>query len=205
MTNAQFYLGLPKSAVKILPQREVDSLVANWKETTAGGTFAFEWLREQATLYGKAWPDVMKQLQKDLPPTAVIIATMQDPLQRAAAETLATLSQKPNEEGIKSWRQENPAQAKEINEALNRAMNPFEASIAAYTDAPAVSAQWNNAIRTLATGYAITGKSPNEAVAQAYKEILGSQYSFHDTFRVPSNIRNANRIAQKVSPQSRLV
>jgi hypothetical protein len=196
MTNAQVYLGLPDSAVKILPRGEVDSLIAEWKETTAGGSFATQWLQEQATLYGKAWPSVMKQLQPDLPPTAVIIAGMQDPLQRTAAETLANLSTKPNEDGMKSWRQENQAQAKDINEALNRAMNPFEASIAAYQDSPAVSAAYNNAIRTLATGYVITGKSPSEAVAQAYKEILGSQYSFHDTFRVPSNIRNANRIAQ---------
>jgi hypothetical protein len=196
MTNAQVYLGLPNSAVKILPRGEVDSLIAEWKETTAGGAFATQWLQEKAALFGKAWPDVMKQLQPDLPPTAVIIAGMDDILQRTAAETLANLSTKPNEEGINVWRKENSAKAKDINEALNRVMNPFEASIAALQDAPAVSASYNNAIRTLATGYVITGVLPNEAVAQAYKEILGSRYSFHDTFRVPSNIRNANRIAQ---------
>jgi hypothetical protein len=196
MTNAQVYLGLPNSGVKILPKQEVDSLVADWKDTSGGGAFAAQWLREKAAMWGSAWPDVMKQLQPDLPPTAPIIASMNQIGQFTAAETLSNLSVPPNDKGIKVWREENPAQAKEINEALNRIMRPYEASISAYQDAPAVSAAWNNAVRTLATGYAIANKSPSDAVAQAYKEILGSQYSFHDTFRVPLTVRNSNQIAQ---------
>jgi len=195
MKSVQMGLGLSEHEVKILPKGIVDGVVAEW-ELKKGGQNIASWLQSESTRWGSMWPDVMKQLQPNLPAAAPIIATMQSFGQNSAAVKLAELSTTENTKALKQYLSENHDTSKAINVALERSMKPFEASVAAYADGPAVAEQWKGAIKTLATGYVMTGKSANDSVAQAYKEVIGSQYSFHDTFRVPLSVKNPDVIAQ---------
>lgn len=196
MKSVQMGLGLSEHEVKILPKGIVDGVVAEW-ELKKGGQNIATWLQSESTRWGSMWPDVMKQLQPNLPVAAPIIATMQSFGQNSAAVKLAELSTAENTKALKQYLSENHETSKGINVALEKAMKPFESSVAAYTDGPAVAEQWKGAIRTLAAGYVISnGKSASEAVDQAYKEVLGKQYSFHDTFRVPLSVKNPEVIAQ---------
>jgi len=196
MKSVQMGLGLSEHEVKILPKGVVDGVVAEW-ELKKGGQNIASWLQSESTRWGSMWPDVMKQLQPNLPAAAPIIATMQSFGQNSAAVKLAELSQPDNTKALKQYLSENHETSKGINVALERAMKPFESSVAAYADGPAVAEQWKGAIKTLAAGYVMSNaRSPKDAVDQAYKEILGSQYSFHDTFRVPLSVKNPDVIAQ---------
>jgi len=196
MKSVQMGLGLSEHEVKILPKGVVDGVVAEW-ELKKGGQNIASWLQSESTRWGSMWPDVMKQLQPSLPAAAPIIATMQSFGQNSAAIKLAELSGTENTKALKQFLSENHETSKGINVALERVMKPFESSVAAYADGPAVAEQWKGAIKTLAAGYVMSNaKSPKDAVDQAYKEILGSQYSFHDTFRVPLSVKNPDVIAQ---------
>ena len=192
MKSVQMGLGLSEHEVKILPKGVVDGVVAEWELKKSGQNIA-TWLQSESNRWGAMWPDVMKQMQSSLPAAAPIIATMQNSV---AAKKLAELYQPDNTKALKQFLSENHDTSKAINVALERAMKPFESSVSAYIDGPAISELWKGTVKTLAAGYAMTGKSPNDAVTQAYKEILGSQYSFHDTFRVPLNIKNPEVVAR---------
>lgn len=196
MKSVQMGLGLSEHEVKILPKGIVDGVVAEW-ELKKGGQNIATWLQSESTRWGSMWPDVMKQLQPNLPAAAPIIATMQSFGQNSAAVKLAELSTAENTKALKQYLSENHDISKGINTVLEKTMKPFESSVAAYADGPAVAEQWKGAIRTLAAGYVMSnGKSASEAVDQAYKEVLGKQYSFHDTFRVPLSVKNPDVIAQ---------
>jgi len=195
MKSVQMSLGLSEHEVKILPKGVVDGVVAEW-ELKKGGESIATWLQNEAARWGSMWPDVMKQLQPNLPAAAPIIATMQNLGQRNAAALLAEASNPENTKALKAYLSENHDISKSINVALEKSMKPFETSVSAYVDGPAVSEQWKGAIKTLATRYTMMDKSPNESVAQAYNEVIGSQYSFHDTFRVPLSVKNPDVIAQ---------
>lgn len=195
MKSVQMGLGLSEHEVKVLPKGVVDGVVAEW-ELKKGGESIAVWLQNESVRWGAMWPDVMKQLQPNLPAAAPIIATMQSLGQRNAAALLAEASNPENTKALKSYLSENHDVAKSINVALEKAMKPFEASVSAYIDGPAVSEQWKGAVKTLATRYSMMGKSPKDATDQAYKEVIGAQYSFHDTFRVPLSVKNPEVIAQ---------
>jgi len=200
MKNAQVYLGLPGSAVKILPKAEVDSLVADWEDKSVGGTYAAQWLQEKAALWGAAWPDVMNQLRKELPPTAEVISNMQGFGQSGPAAILAKASTKEGQDAQKKLLADDHVLARNINESLNVTMKPwFESNSLNDKDGLAISEQYKSAVRTLSIVYTQRGLSEKDAVKKAYDEVVGSQYTFHGTFRIPRSEKTPDVIAQSAN------
>jgi hypothetical protein len=200
MKNAQVYLGLPGSAVKILPKQEVDSLVADWEDKSVGGTYAAQWLQEKAALWGAAWPDVMNQLRKELPPTAEVISNMQGIGQSGPAAILAKASIKENQDAQRKLLADDHVLAKNINESLNVTMKPwFESNSLNDKDGLAISEQYKSAVRTLSIEYTRRGISEKDAVKKAYDDVIGSQYTFHGTFRIPRSEKTPDVIAQSAN------
>jgi hypothetical protein len=135
--------------------------------------------------WGAAWPQVYRQVAKDLPSAALVIGSG---IPKQAADTLALMSQKTSDE-LKALVPAGHTPAKvddEVAEALANFSQTFGPEGASTLSA------MRDAVQRVAIGYMGNGTAYEKAIKQAASDVADSRYSYLDfrgkKYRVPAEM-----------------
>jgi hypothetical protein len=196
-TNAQLSLGIRPENVALLPKAEADNIVNGFNNQVAsGGNFA-DYLMTLQDKWGAAFPQVLKQLGKDLPSAASVIAPLNG-VDRNAAQLLSRNLEPKNLSALNDFTK---PYADEISKSIDTIITPFRNTLfnGAVSNGPVEYAKYQTAIEVLAKTYvANNGDSPNDAVQKAYDKIIGARYTFGEGFAIPRSF-DQNRVITNTS------
>lgn len=201
-------LGLPDDMRRVLTKADADAIGKAYNDQVAGGQKSVDVVRGIAVQWGDQWPQVIGELNEQLPGPTMVIASMVRPDgsirpgQMRAAEQLAEAAEagKPALEGAML-----EETAKTIKDTLEDAhgsflgmrtstgaggtLQDFWRTLRAQPqgDATGTFATVKESVHLLALSYAAQGDTAEKAVERAVEDIIGKSYGFSDggTFRVP--------------------
>lgn len=169
---------------KILPEGTANQIAGLFFDQKEGGKNSAQLMTELKQQWGKAWPDVYKQLARDnkLPPAALVIPNMSD---EGSKERLARWSQVPD----KVFEERLPnksADVEDIDSTLREQLAPLWSSLSMQNGGESTYNTYVEQAKKLALGYAADGNTkPKDAAARAYQETIGHAYEFGPSYRVP--------------------
>ena len=196
-TNAQLSLGIRPENVALLPKAQADNIVNGFLNQVASGVNYADYLMTLQDTWGAAFPQVLKQLGKDLPAEVGVVASLNE-RDRTAAQTLANALQPQN---LKALKESVPTDAsKSISNAVDTAMVSFRDSLfnSASLNGSVEFEKYNSAVNILAQTYVARGEAPATAAQKAYEKVIGSAYRFGDGYRIPMAV-DQNRIITTTS------
>jgi hypothetical protein len=166
---------------QILPKDVADSLAQSFY--TQNGEQVAALIQTERQKWGQHWPQVFGELAaKKIPPAALAIGRGMAP---GAATRLASVSATPMEELKKGV----DVPAADVKSGVDAAMTDFMRTLDGVVGAENTYAGMRDAVERLAYSYLRQGKGTNESIEQAYSEVLGDHYAFHEvngrSFRVP--------------------
>lgn len=183
MIAEQERLGVRPDLVQPLPKERAAAIV--------GGYASQEQPQDQADLigslsvqYGEHWPRVASQLvEAGLPGGASVMAALTKPGQEIARTRLAEAMAA----GPKDLKNVIGNDAvRDVDGALVDEMAPLTQTLALQPGGARVAAEFNRQAATLAYKYVSEGMDATTAAAQAASDLANANYSFHGTYRVPS-------------------
>jgi len=182
-TSVQISLGARPENVQLLSKVQADSIIDDFNSQVSSGRNYADFLRDEATKWGSAFPQVLKQLGSKLPAEAGVVASLKDP---RVAQTLVNALQPLNLKATKESVSKDDS--KSITDAVNTAMGPFRNSLfnSNSLDGPVEFEKYNSAINILAQTYVSRGEAPANAAQKAYSQVIGSSYTFGDGYRIPT-------------------
>lgn len=182
-------LGMPRQA--ILPGSMAQSIVSRFYSSQDGGRNAAKTISDLSNQWGKAWPMVYAQIAKDIPGSAVVIGSGMDPESSAAANlvTAGNMKEKELKDGVPH------DVATNIGKKVPEVMTDFRLSMSQVSGGNALFNIFADQTEKLALLYARQGKKDNDAVAQAYDDVIGSRYNFVTN----TNIKSPYMVPKKVS------
>ncbi len=196
-TNAQLSLGIRPENVALLPKAQADNIVNGFNNQVASGVNYADYLMTLQDTWGAAFPQVLKQLGKDLPAEVGVVASLNE-RDRTAAQTLANALQPQN---LKALKESVPTDAsKSISNAVDTAMVSFRDSLfnSASLNGSVEFEKYNSAVNILAQTYVARGEAPATAAQKAYEKVIGSAYRFGDGYRIPITLEQ-NRVITTTS------
>lgn len=174
-------LGIETPAV--LPKSMATQLVSAFNAGAKDGAGASNLVKQQADQWGKYWPDVFKQIHKDLPPSAQVLGYLGNDVDPAtSAEIVRTSTLKPDE--LKSGLQNTDVTA--AGKALQSQFAPFGKTMSYSLGGQKTYATLYDTAERLTYSYMQRGMAPDDAAKQAYQNLVGKTYQLDDTARVPS-------------------
>lgn len=167
---------------KVLPEATADEIAQSFY--TQNGEQVAALIQTEQEKWGNHWPQVFSELAaKKIPPAALAIGRGMAP---GPATRLASVSTTPLDELKKGV----DVPSADIRTEIDSAMTPFLRTLDGVVGAENTYAGMRDAVERLAYSYLRQGKSNNEAVEQAYNEVLGDHYAFREVngrlFRVPT-------------------
>jgi hypothetical protein len=177
-------LGIPGSDV--LPN-EYAKTVADEIEAPASAEQLATTIESESMRWGAAWPQVYRQLAPHISDAALVIGSG---VPRSVAVAIASLSQleKPQLEGML------PPSTKwaDLEAAVDSELEDFQRSFSSDPGAVRVSHAFRDQTIKLAAQNMKRGASRADAVAKAYRDLVGSEYSLIEfqgvTIRAPASI-----------------
>jgi len=173
-------------APEVLPKAHVSAIASQFFKQTekgeSGEKFALS-IRAEQERWGRYWPQVFGQLQAEKVPGAVLaIGRGMAPGPSTRLASVATVPMAELKNGIK-------VMPSDVTAKIEGQIQPFVQSLDGVVGAEHTRAGMYEAIERLTYSYLAQGKSVGDASEQAYQEVLGANYAFHDfnsrTFRVP--------------------
>jgi len=168
------------------PQILPDALASDLAQSfyTQGGEQVAALLQTEQEKWGAHWPQVFGELSaKKLPPAALAIGRGMEP---GAAIRLASVAGIPMDELKKGV----DVPANDLREELTNSMSEFRLSLDGVVGGENTFASMYDAAERLTYSYLRQGKKLSDATDQAYREVLGDHYAFHEVngrvFRVPA-------------------
>jgi hypothetical protein len=165
--------------VKLLPERQAESIVSEFNKLAEGGENSADMIEQLAGQWGKSWPTVYKQLSKDLPASALVIASGVD---RPTAERLARIAPLKLDELQKGIPKED---IRTLNESMATDFAGFQQTLQQQAGGERTFATIYEQAQRLASSYVAGGISPKQAVTKAYDSLVDDKYVIKDTYRVP--------------------
>lgn len=165
----------------ILPQAEADAIKSSWYGQADGPLRAAETMSQLATVYGKHYGGILRQLAKDLPSEALWVGQLAtDPATLGVRQQLATASA--------TWAKVADIPKRQgIETAVDVAFANYHGSLLA-TNPAGGSKTWaqlrDGAVKLTALKVAQSGTSPEKAAKQAFDELVGAQSEFFDSKRM---------------------
>ena len=196
-TSVQISLGARPENVQLLSKVQADGIVNGFNNQVTSGVNYADYLMTLQDTWGAAFPQVLKQLGKDLPAEVGVVASLNE-RDRTAAQTLANALQPQN---LKALKESVPTDAsKLISNAVDTAMVSFRDSLfnSASLNGSVEFAKYNSAVNILAQTYVARGEAPATAAQKAYEKVIGSAYRFGDGYRIPMAV-DQNRIITTTS------
>ena len=194
-TNVQISLGARPENVQLLSKVQADSMIDDFNSQVSSGVNYAGFLRDEATKWGSAFPQVLKQIGSKLPAEAGVVASITDP---RVAQTLVNALQPQNAKALKESVSKDDS--KSITDAVNTAMGSFRNSLfnSNSLDGPVEFEKYNSAINILAQTYVSRGESPSNAAQKAYSQVIGSSYTFGEGYRIPTQY-SQDKVTKTVS------
>jgi hypothetical protein len=180
--EAQEAVGIPASDRRVLSNGQAASIAATVKSAGASGQTVAQGMQALQVQYGPYWPQAVADLSKDLPGPLLVIAAMDRPDQRAAAETLSEAMAVGQEALQKALPRK---AANEIDKSLFEALEPFRKTLVDNPGGERTYASFAGAARLLSMSYVARGESPSTAATRAVTQMLDRKYIFEGTYRIP--------------------
>jgi len=162
----------------ILPKNMADSIVHSFYDQTQGGQNATLLVRDLQQTWGSDFQKIFSQVADKLPASALVIPGMDD----SPATLLAEASKLKKDE---LWGGLPDGSKNSIDDTLVSLMTPFQHSTLSSPSGAKSYDVYRDQAATLAAMYVRGGESPTSAAKRAYKEVLGKNYNFVGTYRVP--------------------
>lgn len=181
MRQEQARLGIAPDKVRIVPQAYVDQLSAKLNNPALnGGSLAIvQGLEAEAKLWGSHWPEVYRQMAKNVQPVVRVIGSG---VKSDAAQVLADLSAVSLPDILKD---QNTERAGQIKKDVLDAFKPLAGSMGGQDGAISVFNDFREQAEKLAAKYVIGGMTSSDAATKAFDDLVGFKYTFQDGYRVP--------------------
>lgn len=199
MLSEQQRLGVRSPA--ILSDAQVNAITANLTAPSEGGENVATRIETLAKQYGDYYPMVYSQLAPKVGPMMRVIGAG---MPSQAASVLAEANSLGEKELKKLVGDD---KAKEVDDVLSRAMAPLTQTLAPLVGGGGrTESDYREQAKLLALSYMRSGASANDAVKQAFDDVVGAKYTFSGTYRVPKQFdaeiieRGAQKYLNTMSP-----
>jgi hypothetical protein len=174
LTGREAATWLPASYLAVVSQQ-----FASQEE---GGENAAQVMSGLQEVWGRQWPDVYRQLVQSeaLPAEAVMIGSG---MAEGPAARLAEVARVPMDELKKGLAE---SEVTDVREGVDEALAEFRVVTQQYAGGEKQFGVAYTSVQKLALSYVRDGVDPSDAVERAYNDVIGSRYSFHGTFFVPT-------------------
>lgn len=178
--------GIPLNQRQILPTADVEHIKAAFANaSTSDDPKARIGLIGQVqalkATWGDYWPDVVRQLTPSLQPMVRAIAADADP---AAMSRLLALDPKENPKAV--LKEQSETKASDLTKSLNTEMAPLlQTMVGRQRDRDFFD--YYNMADKLAALYVRDGKDAATAAHDAFTALIGKNYDFRDSYRIPKD------------------
>lgn len=181
MRQEQARLGIAADKVRIVPQAYVDQLSARLNNPSLnGGSLAIvQGIEAEARLWGSHWPEVYRQMAKNVQPVVRVIGSGVKP---DAAQVLADLSSVSLPDILKD---QNAERSGQIKKDVLDAFKPLAGSMGGQEGAISVFNDFREQAEKLAAKYVVGGMTSSDAATKAFDDLVGFKYTFQEGYRVP--------------------
>jgi hypothetical protein len=183
-TAEQQRSGVAPTDVRVLPKGYVESLKARLDNPQeSGGTGnVVQQIKNEAALWGDAWPKVYRQIAPEVGPLVRVIGSG---VSDTAGRILTELAPQKLGDILKD---ENVAKANQVRGDVLTAFTPFIKSMAGNEGGISVFNDFRVQGEKLSAYYIVQGMSSADAAAKAFKELIGDRYEFRDSWRAPKGL-----------------
>ncbi len=197
-TLEQQKAGVASTDVRILPKGYVESLKARLDNPQdAGGTSTVvQQIKNEATLWGNAWPQVYRQIAPEVGPLVRVIGSG---VPDAPARILTELAPQKLSDILKD---ESTEKSNQVKKDVLSAFTPFIKSMAGNEGGVGLFNDFRAQGEKLSAYYIVNGMSSAEASAKAFKDLIGDRYDFRDSWRVPKGLPQSSDDIQRGSVQA---
>lgn len=185
---------------RLLSNAQAASIAARFKNTEDGGSNSAGLIADLQAQWGKHWPTVFKQLQNELPGSAMVIGTGLDGNTAARMARISGLSDQELKRGL-------PTDAPSaVREALNKQMVDFRNTLSGQVGGDRTFATMYKEGERLMYSYIAEGVSTEDAAARVKKSFIDDKYTIRGTWRAPINLdadlveRGASLIQDSIDP-----
>lgn len=167
---------------RLLSNAQAADIAAQFTNTDDGGSNSATMIEQLQQQWGKNYPLVFKQLQNDLPGSAMVIGTGLD---KNTAARLARLSSVKDEElkrGLESTAR------KDATDALNAGFAGFRKTLAGQVGGDRTFATLYKEAERLSYSYMAEGVPASDAASRAIKAMVSDKYTIKGTWRSPNSL-----------------
>lgn len=183
----QEQMGLDRDQQRVAPLEYVGEQARRLSRAgiEEGGQNAYRQITQMRKQWGKHWPKVLGEMIEsgDLPGPVMVMANMDQPGQRRAAEELAEAINV----GAKEYRGflEND-QTNEISSRVSSRVTAFEETMLGIPGGEATARAYRESIELLALRYAaVNRENPRRAADRAFDEIIAKAFNTRNGMRIP--------------------
>lgn len=178
--------------VQILPKPLADQIARQFMTPAEGGQGPAQLIQAQADMWGPYWPNVYRQIAKDIGPTARVVSNLKDTPAAAMLSMNAAVKTPDLRKPLVA------ADAKTVDDTIDSEMEPFRQSLIGWTtEGASTFNDFAEAARRNAYVYAAQGSKPGDAAKRATREVVGDYYEFSGTTRFPKISGLDPRVAER--------
>lgn len=179
-------VGVAPDDVRIVPQSYVTSFNkqvsdAATSDNPQARVGLIDRVQKEKAMWGDAWPQVMRQIAPSTQPIVRAIGAGMDP---TAASRLLSLDPKEKPEDI--IKQQTAVKSADLTKSVDDATAPLRATLL-----PAQVDQdfpgYYNLTNKLSALYVRDGMDKDAAASKAFGDVIGGQYDFKDSYRIPKS------------------
>ena len=202
----------------VLPKAVVQEIGLDIMKPAADGQPAniAQNIEKQAQLWGRYWPQVYRQIQKDASPVVRVLGSGVKP---QAASILTALAPMKLSDILKD---DSSEKDKTIKDDVLKAFKPFASTLMGQADGLALFNDFRGQAEKLAAYYVVGGMTSSDAATKAFEDMLGFKYTFYgsngifgtnwntgDRFRVPKSeptpmeqiVRGSQLLREQLKPE----
>jgi hypothetical protein len=201
----QARLGVPPELQRIATPEMAAAIGKQFEDNPVNAANLMQGLQAQ---WGSMWPKVHGEIAKNLPGTAVVIGTMNQPDQAHAAQRLAQLSKIPLKEMEKAYKDEELKGRDGLQQTVLERMRGFRSTLVNNPGAEITFNQFQEAIYKLAMDNMGHGDSVERAASRAYEDVIGKKFTMVGMARIPNEynsgliMHGAEQALTQLLPQS---
>ena len=197
--------GVAPTDVQILPKAYVESLQGRLESPQeAGGTSGVvQQIKNEALLWGSAWPQVYRQMAGKVGPLPRVIGSMTDEAGNLVNETTARKLLELNSQKLGDiLKDEDVAKSNQVRKDVLTAFQPLLKSMQGHEGQIGVFNDFRGQAEKLAAFYIVNGQDSAAAAARAFKELVGDRYEFRDSWRMPKGLAQSADDIQRGTVQA---
>ena len=179
--------GILEDAQRVAPEGYIDGLnktisAAATSDDAGKRVSLIGQIQQEASMWGQYWPQVMRQLAPGSQPIVRAIAAGADPTAMTRLLSLDPKQEKPAE----LLKQQSETKAGDLTKQTDTAMAPFFSTLVGRQRDRDFTGYYNLATQ-LGALYVRDGMSASDAAGKAFNDLVGKNYDFRDSYRIPKS------------------